>query len=130
VREQPRILEDDTCAAFAGGNEHARLSVEHRAAAHGDAALVRLEQAGDCVDHAGLARARGTEQRGDAATFDRECNVQREGAEAVLERDLEPHRFIRRCATSARVMNSSASTMEISDSRAASASPPGDCSAL
>ncbi len=57
-------------------------------------------------------------------------DVQRETGKGVAQRDLDAHARARRWMSSASVMKISASAMESSDRRIASASPPGSWSAV
>ena len=65
--EQPGVLEDVADAPAVARDVDAARGVEQRLAVEDDAAARRAEQAGDRVDHRGLAGARAAEQRRDAA---------------------------------------------------------------
>ncbi len=84
VGEQPQVLEG---ARDAGVHDRLRPQAVEPAAAKRDAALVRLQEAGDDVEDRGLARAVRTDQAGDAALLDGEAAIlqRMQSAEAMVE---------------------------------------------
>ena len=129
VRQQAPFLEHVADAAPVHRDVDARRGVEQRLAVERDAAALRAQQAGDRVQHAGLARAGAPEQRGDPAVAG-ESRVERERAEALADGDFELHapwarRRARRRSTSDTTSALSESTTASTHRRSAWASPPG-----
>ena len=103
--------------------------VEQRLAVEDDPAAGRAEQAGDGVDHRGLAGARPTEQCRDAGVGG-EADIEVQCAEPAGDSDLE-HQMPRTIRATGRASSSEASIaanarpIDTSVSRKAPDSPPG-----
>ena len=70
--------------------EDARFGVQQHRAIDGDAAALGAKQSGNCVENAGFARARRTEDGGHPASA-LEVRIEDEGAKARGCRDPEAH---------------------------------------
>ena len=132
VRKQPAFLEHIADAPAPGRHVDSRGTVEQHFAIELDAAAIRPHETGNHVDHAGLARARGAEQRGHAG-FARERDVAaRTRRGAFRHRPRACYSPCRR-AVARRASHSDATsaakqmTMATTTSLSASASPPGTC---
>ena len=131
MREQARVLEDVTDAAPVRGQVDAARIVEQHAVVDDDAPRARSQQAGDRIEHAGLAGPRRARQCDHArAGFD--PHAARETA--ALEADVDAERHGTRSSPRwRRTSHSDASNAanEIATATAASrqmpASPPGTC---
>ena len=129
MREQPGVLEDIADAPPMAGHVDPLRGVEQRLAIEDDPTARRAEQAGDRVDHRGLAGPRPAEQRRDAGVGG-EADVEIERAEPAGEIDLE-HQMPRTIRATGRASSSDASIaanarpIETSVSRKAPDSPPG-----
>src|SRR3954453_19222374 len=88
VRKQAPFLKDIADAALLRRYEQAAFGVGQRLAVDDDTATLRTDQPGDDVDQRCLARSGAPEQRGQPA-LGRERGVEREGAEAMADRDLD-----------------------------------------
>ena len=90
MREQPRILEDDTHATPMRRQEQPGGGIDQRGAVHQDPAAVRPGEPGDQVDQRRLARTRAPEQGGEPRPG-REGGLEREGSAPKLDVDLDAH---------------------------------------
>src|SRR5690242_7047751 len=128
------ILKDKSGAAAFRRHKDSLRRIQHGAALQPDMALFRPRQPGQGVYDAGLARAGRAEQSGDAARCRCEGHIQSEAALNMVDANVRAHRsnptVARRMMAWASSRNRKASTTDKAESRAASASPPGVCSAV
>ena len=133
VREQACVLEHVTHVALVHGKVDALRAVEQAAAIHLDAPGHRRHQAGDGVEHGGLAGAGGAHQR-DHARFVFNAHMAMEGATPQFDIDPQHQPSSSACREwwrrTSHSENSSAAS-EIATATAASrqmpASPSGTC---
>ena len=113
-----------------GTNRRSAVSTSTSPSTH-DAVLPGTQQAGDGVEHARLARARGTDERGQpVAAAERHVERMRpSGWRTVRSQHHAPR--ARRCALRASASDATSapneSATESATSRIAAASPPGAC---
>jgi len=86
--KQAAFLKNVAHAATMDGCSDAALGVEKHRPVDDDASPFGAEKTGDRIDDRGLARSRAAEQRGETAPA-AEMDVELEGAEPVLDIDLE-----------------------------------------
>ncbi len=133
MREQARVLEYDPNSPAFGRQEDAALGIGEDAPVHDDPALCRPKQSRQHGGNRRFAASGGAEQSDRAGRGRFERDVKGCAGESVVERDLEAHRPMAarslRPARSARMRPNTASMTDTSESRAATASPPGVCSA-
>src|SRR5262249_1340039 len=126
-----RLLKDIADAAPVRRQRDPARRIEQHRAIDRDAPALRPREAGDDVDDRGLAGARAAEERRHPGAC-REAQVEREGAEATRDLDLEDEaresrRPMRRARSSAKSSAAIESTTEMTVRRNAPASPPGTC---
>ena len=134
MRKQPRVLKHIADAAGMRRHEDIGLRIENDTVTKGDAALARLQQAGNGAHDRALSGAGRTEQRRNAAGRNLERGFEREVAKAMAQGNANAHgpsiARARRWANSASPTPSSARRIDSAESRAASTSPPGAWMAL
>ena len=131
MREEPRLLEDVADAPPVRRQKNTLARIEQRIAIDPGMTGIDRDQAGQRVDHRGLARAGAAEQGGDAGRR-LEGDVERKAGKGMADGDGQAHapRILRATSRLTHSDSSSAAiatTTETMTSRAAEASPPGTC---
>src|SRR5262245_65446868 len=90
MRKEPVVLKDIADAPAMGRNEDSRGGIQQNRAIDRDAPALGTKQPGNRIEHAGLARARRTEDSGHPA-FALEVGIKSEFAKPRLCRNVEAH---------------------------------------